>query len=112
MTNPTHLSVEQHFRFSTQIVQSAQRALSVAEESGSIKDHLDALKTSALIQDFAGRELIRYKIRRSLAEASSILAGDYDGQTNVQLGNWADNATEDDITERAREFIAQNKDLI
>lgn len=110
--NPTHLTVEQHFRFSTEIVQSAKRALSNAEESGSIKDHLEALKASVMVQDFAGREIIRYRLRRSLAEASSIIAGDYEGQEDVELGNWADGYSVEDITDRAHEFVAQHKDLV
>jgi hypothetical protein len=110
--NPTHLTIEQHFRFSTQIVQSAQRALDQAEETGSTKDWLDALKTSVMIQDFAGRELIRYRLRRSLAEAASVINGDYDGQEDVSLGSWSDGCSTDDITDRAHDFVNQHKDLI
>ena len=111
MTNHTQLSVENHFRFSTEITKSAQRALEQAEETGDTRAWLDALKTAVMVQEFGGRELIRYKVRKQVIEAAAVLNGEFDGQEEVSLGTWADGYSADDITDRASEIIENHRAL-
>lgn len=111
MSNPTHLTIETHFRFSTQIAQSAKRALEQAEQTGSTRDWLDALKTAVMIQEFSGRELIRYRLRKQVTEAAAVLNGEYDGQEDVSLGQWADGYSGEDIADRATEVIDRHREL-
>ena len=110
MTTPTHLSLEAHFRFSTQIAATAKRTLEAAEETGDTRMVLEALKTAIAVQEFAGKELSKYKIRKQVIEAASCLNGDFDNKENVELGSWSD-GHENDITARAQEIIETYKGL-
>ena len=107
----TDLTIEAHYRQTAAIVDSCKRALSTAEEQGSLRDWLQAVDVSAKIQDFAGRELVRYRVRKTLCEAAGVLSGEFDGQENVQLGSWADGVSPDDIAERAQEMLDANAGL-
>ena len=109
--NPSDLTIEAHYRQTAAIVDSCKRALETAEEQGSLRDWLQAVDTSAKIQDFAGRELVRYRVRKTLCEAAGVLSGEFDGQENVTLGSWADGISPDDIAERAQEILDANEGL-
>ena len=111
MTTHTHLSIETHFRFSTSIVKAAERALKQAEETGSTRDFLDAIKTAIMVQDFSGRELIRYKLRKQVAEAAAVLNGEFDGQEDVRLGQWADECSPEDIGQKAEMVVDSHREL-
>ena len=105
------LTIESHYRHTAAIVDSCKRALATAEEQGSLRDWLQAVDVSAKIQDFAGRELVRYRVRKTLVEAAGVLSGEYDGQEAVELSSWADGVSPDDIAERAQEVLDANAGL-
>lgn len=94
------------------ISNSAKCLLETAEESGSLKDWNEAIKTSLSVQDVAGRELIRSRLRLYLMEAANILSGAYDGQDDVVLGAWADGATEETLHERAHAYFELHKNML
>ena len=82
----TDFELETHNRQVSETVASARRALAEAEERGDLSNWLKALDTSLKVSEFAGRELVRSRLRRHLLEAANVLAGIYDGQDNVELG--------------------------
>ncbi len=110
-TTHTHLSVDTHFRTTTAIVNSALRALEQAEQTGSTRDWLDALTTAVGVQDFAGKELIKHRIRQQVIQAAAVLNGEFDGQEDVELGSWSDGCSPDDITDRALEMLQNHPSL-
>jgi len=83
----TEFELETHNRQVSETVASARRALQTAEEQGSLSDWLKALETTLKVLDYAGRELVRSRLRRHLLEAANVLAGTYDGQDDVELGD-------------------------
>lgn len=107
----TNFEVEQHYRQVAETVASAKRALAAAEEQGTLNDWLKALETSLKVSDFAGRELVRSRLRRHLQEAANVLAGVYEGQDNVDLSDWAIGATEQSLGQRAAEFLTLHKSV-
>lgn len=109
--NPSDLTIEAHYRQTAAIVNSCKRALATAEEQGSLRDWLQAVDVSAKIQDFAGRELVRYRVRKTLCEAAGVLSGEFDGQENVKLASWADGVSSEDIAARAQEVLDANAGL-
>ncbi len=107
----TDFEVEQHVRNVAETVASAKRALATAEEQGTLRDWLNALETSLKVSDYAGRELVRSRLRRHLLEAANVLAGVYDGQDEVDLGEWANGATEQTLHQHAAEFLTLHKSV-
>ena len=107
----TDFELETHYRQVTETVASAKRALATAEEQGSLNDWLKALETSLKVSDFAGRELVRSRLRGHLLEAANVLAGVYEGRDNVDLGDWASGATEQTLGQRAAEFLTLHKSV-
>ena len=107
----TDFEIEQHYRSVVETVASAKRALANAEQDGSLNDWNRALETSLKVSDFAGRELVRSRLRRHLLEASNVLAGVYNGQESVELGDWANGATEQTLGQRAAEFLTLHKSV-
>jgi len=101
----TDFEIEQHYRSVVETVASAKRALATAEAEGSLNDWNRALETSLKVSDFAGRELVRSRLRRQLLEAANVLAGTYDGQEEVELGDWATGATEQTVHQHAADFL-------
>ena len=95
-----------------QISNSAKNLLETAEEQGSLRDWNEAIKTSLAVQDVAGRELIRSRLRLYLMEAANVLSGALDGQEDVELGAWADGCDESNIHERAQAFIELHKGML
>ena len=71
----TEFELETHNRQVSETVASARRALQTAEEQGSLSDWLKALETTLKVLDYAGRELVRSRLRRYLLEAANVLAG-------------------------------------
>lgn len=107
----TNFEIEQHYRQVAETVASANRALTAAEEQGTLNDWLKALETSLKVSDFAGRELVRSRLRSHLLEAANVLAGAYDGLGKVDLGEWASGATERSLGQRAAEFLTLHKSV-
>ena len=107
----TDFELETHNRQVAETVASARRALQTAEEQGSLPDWLKALETSLKVSDFAGRELVRSRLRRHLLEAANVLAGLYEEQGHVELGDWASGATEQTLGQRAAEFLTLHKSV-
>ena len=107
----TDLTIEAHYRQTSEIVHSAKRALATAEEQGSMRDWLQAIDVAAKVQDFAGRELVRYRVRKTIVEAAGVLSGEFDGQEDVQLGAWSDGCSPDEIADRAQEVLEANQGL-
>ncbi len=106
----TDFEVEQHVRNVAETVASAKRALATAEE-GTLRDWLNALETTLKVSDYAGRELVRSRLRRHLLEAANVLAGVYDGQDDVDLGDWANGATEQTLHQHASDFLTLHKSV-
>lgn len=94
------------------ISQSAKNLLETAEDSGSLKDWNEAIKTSLAVQDIAGRELIRSRLRLYLMEAANVLSGAYDGMHDVELGAWADGCSEEDLHSRAQAYFELHKNML
>ena len=107
----TDFELETHNRQVSETVASARRALKTAEEQGSLPDWLKALETTLKVSDYAGRELVRSRLRRHLLEAANVLAGTYDGQENVELSEWANGATEQTLHQHAAEFLTLHKSV-
>ena len=107
----TDFEVEQHFRNVSETVASARRALAEAEERGDLTNWLKALETTLKVSDYAGRELVRSRLRRNLLEAANVLAGTYDGLDDVELGDWATGATEQTLHKHAAEFLTLHKSV-
>ena len=107
----TDFELETHQRQVAETVASARRALAEAEERGDLSNWLKALETTLKVSDFAGRELVRLRLRRHLLEAANVLAGTYDGQENVELGDWATGATEQTLHKQAAEFLTLHKSV-
>ena len=107
----TDFELETHNRQVSETVASARRALQTAEDQGSLLDWLKALEASLKVSDYAGRELVRSRLRRHLLEAANVLAGVYDGQDNVDLGDWANGATEKSLHQHAAEFLTLHKSV-
>ena len=107
----TDFELETHHRQVAETVASARRALAEAEERCDLSNWLKALETTLKVSDFAGRELVRSRLRRHLLEAANVLAGVYDGQDNVDLGDWASGATEQTLGQRAAEFLTLHKSV-
>ena len=110
--NEHHLGIEQHYRFSADITNHMKRALDLAESQGSLGDWLKAIETSIKVQEFAGKELVRYRLRKSIIECASLLAGEMDGQENLSLGCWADSCMDaDEVTAKAESIIQSHREL-
>ena len=107
----TDFEITSHHRTVTELVSSTKRALSTAETEGSISDWLKAIETSIKVNDYAGKEMVRSRLRRHLLEAANVLAGTYAGCEEVELGEWASGATEDTLGNRAQEFLNLHKSL-
>ena len=107
----TAFEIEQHRRCVTDLVGSAKRALEHAEQEGSTNDWLKAIDTAIKVQDFAGKELVRCRLRKHLLEAANVLAGNYAGEEEVTLGEWASGATEETLNQRATEFLSLHRPL-
>ena len=107
----TDFELAKHQRQLVETVASARRALAEAEERGDLSNWLKALETTLKVSDFAGRELVRSRLRRHLLEAANVLAGTYDGQENVELGEWATGATEQTLHKHAAEFLTLHKSV-
>ena len=112
MTNAANFEVEAHIRRMANISRSAASLLEQAEENGSLRDWNEAIKTSLQVQDVAGRELIRSRLRLYLMEAANVLSGGFDDQEDVELGAWADGCDEHTIHDRARQFIELHKGML
>ena len=102
---------EAHHRSVTELVASTKRALKTAENDGSIGDWLKAIETSIKVNDYAGKELVRCRLRRHLLEAANVLAGKYDGQEEVELGEWATGATPETLSLKAQELLSLHKSM-
>ena len=111
MSTQHQLTVEAHYRQTARLVEASQRALEQAEQTGSVRDFLSAVEVAAKVQDFAGKELVRYRVRKTLVEAAGVLAGEYDGQENVELGSWSDGASADAVPARAAEVLNKHAGL-
>ena len=107
----TDFVIEAHHRNVTELVASTKRALSTAENDGSINDWLKAIDASIKVQDYAGKEMVRCQLRRHLLEAANVLAGTYDGLEEVELGEWANGATESTLNQRAQELLTLHRSL-
>ena len=107
----TDFELETHNRQVSETVASARRALEEAEERGNLTNWLKALETSLKVSDYAGRELLRSRLRRHLLEAANVLAGTYDGQDDVELSDWATGATEQTLHQHAAEFLTLHKSV-
>lgn len=99
------LTIENHYRFTGRIVEASEELLKQAKESGSLLDFSKAIETCLKTQEFAGRELLRYRVRKTLVEATCVINGDYDGQTDVKLGTWSDGLSEDEVSLKAESLI-------
>lgn len=109
--NMTELTIEAHYRFTAGIVDASKDALVLAKDQGSIADYLKAIEVATKVQEFAGKELIRYRVRKTLAEAAGVLSGEFDGQEGVSLGSWSDGCPEDQIASRAQEVLDNHAGL-
>ena len=107
----TDFELETQNRQVSETVASARRALTEAEERGDLTNWLKALETTLKVSDYAGRELVRSRLRRHLLEAANVFAGVYDGQDNVDLGDWASGATEQTLGQRAAEFLTLHRSV-
>ncbi len=107
----TAFEVATHHRNVTELVASTKRALTTAENDGSINDWLKAIETSIRVNDYAGKELVRSRLRRHLLEAANVLAGNYDGLEEVELGEWAAGATEATLSVKAQELLTLHRSL-
>ena len=67
----TDFELETHNRQVSETVASARRALKTAEEHGSLPDWLKAPETTLKMSDYAGRELVRFRLRKHLLEAAN-----------------------------------------
>ncbi|MDB4336931.1 hypothetical protein OAA10_00300 [bacterium] len=103
--NMTELTIEAHYRYTAGIVDASKDALVLAKDQGSIADYLKAIEVATKVQEFAGKELIRYRLRKTLSEAAGVLCGEFDGQDGVSLGAWSDGCSEDDIPKRAQDVL-------
>lgn len=63
------------------------------------------------VSDYAGRGLVLSRLRRHLLEAANVLAETYDGRENVELGEWASDATEQTLHQHAAEFLTLHKSV-
>ena len=109
--NTAQLTLENHYRFTGHIVDSAKDLLLEAKENGTLADWNRALETCIRVQDFAGRELLRYRVRKQLLECCSVVNGEFDGMEEVELGSWADNHEDSEIPNRAQELIELHRNL-
>ena len=107
----TDFELAKHQRQLVETVASAERALAEAEERGDLHCWLKALETSLKVSDFAGRELVRSRLRRHLVEAADVLSGRFDDSDNVELGEWANGATETTMKQHAAEFLTLHKSV-
>ena len=107
----TDFELETHNRQLAETVASARRALAEAEERGDLTNWLKALETTLKVSDFAGRELVRSRLRRHLLEAANVLSGTYDNCDNVDLGDWANGATEQTLHQHAADFLTLHKSV-
>jgi len=109
--NEARLTIENHYRFTGQIVDASKQLLNQAKESGSLLDFTKAIETCVKTQEYAGRELLRYRVRKTLVEATCVINGDFDGQTNVKLGTWSDGLSEEEIPLKAEALIELHRSV-
>lgn len=103
--NSAELTLENHYRFTNEIVNSARELLQVSKETGSLNDWKQAIETCIKAQEFSGKEIVRYRVRKTLVEAASVLNGDYDGQKDVNLGGWSDGSSIEEVPEKAMALL-------
>ena len=103
--NMAHLTLENHYRFTTELVESARELLEVSKDTGSLNDWKQAIEVCIKAQEFSGKEIVRYRLRKTLVECASVVNGDFDGQTDVALGAWSDGYSADEVPAKALELI-------
>lgn len=111
MTVGKDFELAKHQQQLVDTVASTRRALAEAEERGDLSNWLKALETSLKVSDYAGRELVRSRLRRHLLEAAEVLSGTYDDLDEVELGDWANGATEQNLHQHAAEFLTLHKSV-
>jgi len=110
------LELQQHYLRGQKITTAAENLLKDAEEQGSVKDRAEAIKVAVMAQEHAGKELLRYRIRKYLLQASNILSGDYEAAGDdvaIDIGPWAGQwgGNTEILAERAREMIERHRQM-
>jgi len=109
--NSAELTLENHYRFTNEIVNSARELLEVSKGTGSLNDWKQAIETCLKAQEFSGKEIVRYRLRKTLVECASVVNGDFDGQDDVNLGAWSDGHSAEEVPARALELIELHRSI-